>query len=218
VVDASPFASGRAADVFALGDGRVLRRYRNGGDVAVETQVMMHAATQGFPVPIIYDAHGTDLVMERLEGPTMLSAISTGEIGIEEAAVVLADLHRRLHELPAPWNRDPAVRLLHMDLHPDNVILAPGGPVVIDWSNAREGPADLDIAMSAVIMAQVAVDRTETRAALATAMLVEYLHSVGGNPMAALDQVVAIRRANPTLTSQEINDLPAAAAVIARHA
>ena len=35
-----------------------------------------------------------------------------------------------------------------MDLHPANVLLAPAGPVVIDWTNARAGPPELDLAMS----------------------------------------------------------------------
>lgn len=35
------------------------------------------------------------------------------------------------------------------------------GPVVIDWSNTREGPPALDWAMSALILAQVALDGSE---------------------------------------------------------
>jgi hypothetical protein len=35
-----PFASGRCAEVFALDEHRVLRRYRNSGDVTVEASVM----------------------------------------------------------------------------------------------------------------------------------------------------------------------------------
>jgi hypothetical protein len=48
-------------------------------------------------VPAVYEAHGTDLVMERLEGPTMLSALVAGDLGLIEAAALLADLHGRLH-------------------------------------------------------------------------------------------------------------------------
>jgi aminoglycoside phosphotransferase (APT) family kinase protein len=35
---------------------------------------------------------------------------------------------------------------LHLDLHPDNVILSPAGPVLIDWQGAVAGPAAADIA------------------------------------------------------------------------
>jgi aminoglycoside phosphotransferase (APT) family kinase protein len=38
------------------------------------------------------------------------------------------------------------------DLHPMNVILGPGGPVVIDFTNATRGPATFDAAMSFVLM------------------------------------------------------------------
>jgi hypothetical protein len=38
-----PIASGRDADGFALGDDKVLRRYRDGGDVRVEAAIMARA-------------------------------------------------------------------------------------------------------------------------------------------------------------------------------
>jgi hypothetical protein len=40
MVDPTPLASGRDADVFAIDAGRVLRRYRTGGDVSAEARVM----------------------------------------------------------------------------------------------------------------------------------------------------------------------------------
>jgi aminoglycoside phosphotransferase (APT) family kinase protein len=40
-----------------------------------------------------------------------------------------------------------------MDLHPENVILSEGGPVVIDWTNAEAGKPELDVAMAWVILA-----------------------------------------------------------------
>ena len=53
---------------------------------------------------------------------------------------MLADLHDRLHEIAGPdWlpgMPDGGDRLLHLDLHPLNVIMSPNGPVVIDWPNA----------------------------------------------------------------------------------
>ena len=44
-------------------------------------------------------------------------------------------------------------RLLHLDFHPDNVLLSGRGPVVIDWANARAGEPALDVAMTWVICA-----------------------------------------------------------------
>jgi aminoglycoside phosphotransferase (APT) family kinase protein len=43
-------------------------------------------------------------------------------------------------------------RLVHLDLHPENVLLSPNGPVVIDWSNAARGDADDDVALTWAIL------------------------------------------------------------------
>jgi aminoglycoside phosphotransferase (APT) family kinase protein len=200
-------ATGRDADVFALGKDRVLRRYRDGGDVAREADVMTYLAGHGFPVPAVHDATGADIVMERLNGPTMLTALRTSEIDARVAGRTLADLHNQLRRIPARVSPDPKVRVLHMDLHPDNVILGSRGPVVIDWRNTREGAPDLDAAMSALIVAQIAVANER-----AHAVLTAFLDSVDG--VRRLDEALAIRRADKNLTSQEIEDLAVAVSLI----
>ena len=63
-------------------------------------------------------------------------------------AQLLAQLHHGLHEIPFGGGR-----LLHVDLHPDNVLLSSRGPVVIDWANARAGNPAFDVAMTWVICA-----------------------------------------------------------------
>ncbi|MFI1467891.1 phosphotransferase family protein [Streptomyces wuyuanensis] len=40
--------------------------------------------------------------------------------------------------------------MLHLDLHPGNVILTQRGPVVIDWCNAGAGDPAADVAMTMV--------------------------------------------------------------------
>ena len=217
VVDPVLLASGRDADVFAIDDRRVLRRYREGGDVAAEAAIMAHVARLGFPVPAVYQAQGADLVMERLDGPTMLSAFLAGELDAMEAAGCLADLHHRLHVLPPRLGKCQDVRVLHLDLHPDNVMLTSRGPVVIDWRNATEGPADLDVALSALILAQVAVDEAHPLAPQAAALLSAFIDCVGGNPLSVMDEAVAIRRNDPALTTSERERLDAAAALITGH-
>jgi len=54
----NPTKSGRDADVFALQDGTVLRRYRDGSDVAAEAELMDAVRKRGYPVPIVYTAEG----------------------------------------------------------------------------------------------------------------------------------------------------------------
>lgn len=156
--------SGRSADVYALGAGRVLRRYRVPIDVAAEARLMRHLAAAGYPVPEVYDADGRDLVLERLDGTDMLADLGRRPWLIPQHARTLADLHDRLHQIAAPpgWPAaaglsDVAVGtgnapLLHMDLHPGNVMLSSRGPVVIDWVGALAGPAGADVAMAYLIM------------------------------------------------------------------
>ncbi|MGW0970422.1 phosphotransferase [Streptomyces sp. NPDC002516] len=150
--------SGRSADVYEMDEAWVLRRMRGGrGDAAAEAAVMQHLRSHGYPVPGVRAATRGDLVMERLSGPTMLEAFGQGLLSAQEAGLTLARLLRKLHAVPARLSAEPAVRVLHLDLHPGNVMLTPEGPKVIDWSNTEEGAPALDWAMSAVILAQVAV-------------------------------------------------------------
>lgn len=161
-------ASGRSADVYAAGPGRVVRRYRDPeADSGYEAAVMGHARGHGFPVPEVLDVDGPDLVMERLVGPTMLEVISTRPWQIGHQARVLADLHDRLHGIPAPdwvpeeFGGGPA--LLHLDLHPLNVVMTPTGPVVIDWPNTRRGPALADVTHTWVVLGTSRPERLATR-------------------------------------------------------
>jgi Phosphotransferase enzyme family len=148
--------AGRAADVYDIGAGRVLRRYRVPFDVQAEAAVMQHLDRAGFPVPRIYDAEGSDLVMERLDGHDMLAVLGRQPWLVRRHGRTLAALHNRLHEIPAPAGlaaaTGPGDRVLHLDLHPGNVMLTSRGPVVIDWSNARAGAAGADVAMAYLIM------------------------------------------------------------------
>jgi Ser/Thr protein kinase RdoA (MazF antagonist) len=202
--------------VFALDDQRVLRRYRNGNEVSAEVPVMTYVAALGFPVPRIYEAQGPDLVMERFTSPTMLQALLLRRIRPEICAALLLSLHRQLHGLPPRLSSDPDARVLHLDLHPGNVILSPGGPVVIDWRNSAEGPPDLDLAVSALILAQVAADEAHEMAALAGAVLMAFLRFAGQGPLRMLDRAMTMRRSDPALTAEEADRLPSAGALIRR--
>lgn len=207
------FASGRDADVYAIDDRRVLRRYRAGGDVAEEAAVMTYAREHGLPVPEVYEADGADLVLERLTGPTLLAAFLAGEAPAAGGAGVLADLHTRLHAMPARRSADPAVRILHRDLHPANVILSTRGPMLIDWRNATEGPPDLDVAITALIVAEGTVGSHVPARFVPAAreLLAGFLDRAGGDPVSQLDQALAYRAADPNLTAEEKDRLVLAA-------
>lgn len=44
-------------------------------------------------------------------------------------------------------------RLCHGDFHPENVLLTPGGPIIIDWVDAARGHALADVARSYILIA-----------------------------------------------------------------
>jgi aminoglycoside phosphotransferase (APT) family kinase protein len=148
--EAELIAQGRAADVFAHGDGLVLRRYRTEHDVAYEADVMRYVTEHGFPVPKVVEAGGRDMVMERISGPTMLDDFAKHPWRLFKHARTLAQLHEQLHGIPPPPWLKPKLgggsAMVHLDLHPLNVMVTDNGPVVIDWSNAGIGPADGEIA------------------------------------------------------------------------
>lgn len=152
--------SGRACDVLAEGSGRVRRRYRtvHPWGTAREFAVMRHLHRHGFPVPEVFEHDATDLVMERIEGVTMMARLASRPWELRRLAAMLAELHGRLAAVPAdgldlPHPFGAGSSVLHLDLHPDNVILSPRGPVVIDWTNVCLGPGSLDVASTWVIIA-----------------------------------------------------------------
>ena len=203
-------AAGRDSDVFAYADGLVLRRYRDGRSAAGEVAVIREVAALGYPVPAVHEAAGPDIVMERVDGPTLAEALVAG-MPPDEAGALLARLHDRLHALAWP-EAAPGEALLHLDLHPLNVILRGADPVVIDWSNARPGPPGLDVAMTAVILAQVVVTDgmleavgIDESARPALARLLEVFADRVGTPY--VDRLAAaeeLRRQDPYQSSAEL--------------
>jgi aminoglycoside phosphotransferase (APT) family kinase protein len=216
-------AVGRTADVFDLGDGRVLRRYRAPGqDCAAEAELMRHLWEAGFPVPEVHAAEGTDLVLTRVGGPTLAEAGLSRALGPSEVGGMLADLHDRLDAVPPPpmVTRHPsaeggrAPRVVHLDLHPQNVLLASAGPVVIDWTNASVGAGGLDRAMTALILAEVALAGDPQIGAAVRAALACFLQVAGQPADAHVQAAVAHRQSDPTLSASEVGRLGWAARLL----
>jgi aminoglycoside phosphotransferase (APT) family kinase protein len=151
-------ASGRDGDIFEFGNGLVLRKTRDGRSIEHEARIMRYAADQGYPVPEVHDvrANGSEIIMQRVDGPSMMERMAKRPWTMPRYASLLADLHDQLHEIPAPdWLGQPSGRgdrLVHLDLHPLNVLLAAGGPVVIDWANAARGDGLSDVALTYVLL------------------------------------------------------------------
>jgi aminoglycoside phosphotransferase (APT) family kinase protein len=114
---------------------------------------------QGYPAPAVEElsADGADLVIERVDGPSMVETLARSPWTVRRQSAVLADLHRKLHDVTSPDFLGPAPighgdRVLHLDLHPLNVIMGPKGPVVIDWTSACLGDPNVDVALAWVLM------------------------------------------------------------------
>jgi aminoglycoside phosphotransferase (APT) family kinase protein len=124
--------------------------------------------------------HG--IVYERLAGHTMLRELSERPERLHDMAQVMADLHAHVHQFKAEglprtrdrlaWMLDQAPlraaqkaaiarhvaglpdddRVCHGDFHPDNIVLTPAGPRVIDWNNAASGNPFADIAWTSLVL------------------------------------------------------------------
>ena len=212
---------GRSADVYALGSDRVLRRYRRAHDVQAEATIMRYLDQAGFPVPKVYDADGSDLVMERLDGRDMLTDLARRPWLARRHARMLADMHNRLHRVPAPPGfpepLGPGDTVMHLDLHPGNVMLTSRGPVVIDWSNRAIGPAGADVAMAYLIMACSEVDDLPLAirpivGSVRGTVVRQFLRGVADDPGPHLAAAARLRMVDPNVRPSEVEWLARKAA------
>jgi aminoglycoside phosphotransferase (APT) family kinase protein len=139
--------------------GKLLATGRDGRSMSFEARIMDYVGGYGYPVPAVVEMSddATSMVMERIEGPTMLGPLTTRPWRIRSYGAMLADLHIRLHDIPAPDFLEMSPfshgdRIMHLDLHPLNVMLGPAGPVVIDWSNAARGDPAFDACLAWVLI------------------------------------------------------------------
>jgi aminoglycoside phosphotransferase (APT) family kinase protein len=208
--------AGRSADVYDIGNNRILRRYRHESDTRREADLMIFLAQAGFPVPAVYDASGPDIVMERLDGRDMIADFGRRPWLAGRYGRILADLHNRLHQIGAPPGLAPAFeagdKVVHLDLHPANVMLTARGPFVIDWSNAAAGAPAADVATAYVIIATSETDLLPAplRAAVAplrAAHLRQFLASVRDDPGPVLASAARYRMNDRNIRPSEAKKL-----------
>jgi tRNA A-37 threonylcarbamoyl transferase component Bud32 len=162
-----------------------------------EARVMQYVAVHGYPAPRVQDvrAGGAELVMERVDGPTMLDVLLADPSTVRHNAEKLATLHRRLHALRAPdWldrflDGDSCV--VHLDLHPLNVILSSRGPVLIDWTNARSGAGAADVAATWLVLAAAELPDARQLSDVREMFLREFLGRFDLAPVRAVLSAVA---------------------------
>jgi aminoglycoside phosphotransferase (APT) family kinase protein len=183
--------------------------------MATEARTMEYAREHGYPVPAVdqISADGTNLVMERLEGTSMVAVLGKRPWTLSAQGSLLADLHEQLHRLPAPdWLTVAPCghgdRLVHLDLHPLNVMLTPKGPFVIDWPNAARGDGTTDVALTWVLVVAGGIPGGRLKAALmgrGRSLLAKSLlrRFDPAAVRAQLHEVVAWKVADPNISSGE---------------
>jgi Ser/Thr protein kinase RdoA (MazF antagonist) len=105
-----PIAVGRTAEIYAWGDGRVMKLYREGSSreyVSREARVSKLAHDAGLPAPAVFPADASDglhevdgrlgILFERVEGPTMLRDLLCRPWMVVTHSKALAALHVQLH-------------------------------------------------------------------------------------------------------------------------
>lgn len=69
---------------------------------------------------------------------------------IQQVETLPPSLKARVLQLLAELPDDSA--LCHFDFHPDQVLITAGGPVIIDWMTARQGPPLADVARTSIML------------------------------------------------------------------
>lgn len=191
--DPDKIGEGREAEIFAWSDGSVLRLMRNPTSVerlTHEAAALSTARAGGLPVPWVGELIEHDgrpgLIMQRIDGPDLITAVGRKPWAVRRAAKTLGELHVQMHRIEAPMlvptntvlaeriraaalparvakaallmldGLPHGTKLCHGDFHPGNILVEREGSSVIDWTNASRGDPDSDVART-LLMLELAV-------------------------------------------------------------
>jgi uncharacterized protein (TIGR02172 family) len=130
---------GYTADVYAWGPSRVLKLFHAGQDVERaerEFRITRTVYAAGLPVPAAFElvevAGRRGVVFERVDGPSLLDHVQARPWKLRWAVRLLAELHTRIHQCPAPADL-PA----HRDWIANRIAVAPVSARVRDAAYRR---------------------------------------------------------------------------------
>lgn len=176
--DIFPWTEGKVVKLFR--DGRPITcAMRESRLVRLVSSAGLHVANVGGVVKVngrfglVYEFHeGRSLLHSMASRPWTVAsgALLFADMHLGLHSFVVADLpsqRRRLEErifqadlVPKPL-RDKLLsrlrglpdgdRLCHGDFHPDNILLDPGGPTIVDWADATRGNPWADVAQTTVL-------------------------------------------------------------------
>jgi tRNA A-37 threonylcarbamoyl transferase component Bud32 len=186
-----------------------------------EARIMQFVFESGYPIPKVGEisADGLELTMERIDGLTMVDAVSAAPWKAKRFGHALADLHTQLHELSGPeWLASApsgvGTQLLHLDLHPLNVMMSSRGPIVIDWPNAVRGDPNTDVAVTWTLMSAAEVPTSGLkgrltgliRAQLIRGFMAQFDTEAVGTEV---DAVVAWKSNDKNMSASEVDNMRA---------
>jgi aminoglycoside phosphotransferase (APT) family kinase protein len=214
-------ASGRDADIFEYGATQVLRRSRNARSMVREARIMEFVQSHGYPIPRVdhVSADGTELIMEKISGVNMVDALTATPWKARRFGRMLAELHTQLHELSGPeWL--PAApcgvgsQLLHMDLHPLNVMMSSRGPIVIDWTNAARGDPIIDVVLTWALISAGEVPTSGVKGKLTGLIRSRLVRGFAGafdrdEVGREVDAVVEWKSKDPNMSESEVSSMRA---------
>jgi len=187
----SPIASGRTADIFAWGDGQILKLYRRWvPDHDADHEAAMTTAVRrlGLPVPhcfgpvAVEDRRG--IIFERVVGTPLLDTLLTAPQRAEAVARTLGTLQAQMHALHAA-----GLPSLHQRLH-DRIEQAE--PLAPRWQAAarqrlRGLPAGNSVCHGDFHPANVI-------ATSAGPVIIDWVDVAAGNPLADVARTVMLMR------------------------
>ncbi len=138
------------------GPDHVVRTSTQDLDLSREAEALEILASTGFPVPRLAQRLSTSsLVIERIDGPTMLEDLTSRPWTLSRHAKNLARLHKALGKIPAPTDWESVSdggSIVHLDLHPGTIKMNNGSPVVLNWNRSARGSSSFDAAVTYVIL------------------------------------------------------------------